>query len=93
MPSVAHDRRASLGESISNHFNEGAEDSAKRKTSFLASFIRNSIQHIGNESLFSLIRQSEGPSELHSVHDLEINEVRSGNLNEHTSAQYMARFN
>jgi hypothetical protein len=94
MPSVAHGRRASLGDSISNNSNEGAEVSANRRTSFLASSIRNSIQHIGNEALFSLMRHSERPSELHSVHDLEINEVGSGNLDVHASAQYylIARF-
>jgi hypothetical protein len=45
------------------------------RRSFLASSIRASVTRAGTEELFSLVRHTERPSEFHSIHDLEINEV------------------
>lgn len=51
------------------------QSSASIRRGFLASSIRSSITRSGNREMFSLLRYSERPSDLHDVHDIEINEV------------------
>jgi len=64
----AFSRMRSSGSSIS-------KKSFRRGSSLLARSFRDSISKIGNGMLVDLIMHSERPTQLHSIHDLEDNEV------------------
>ena len=58
-----------------NKMRGSASSRSFRGGSSLEKSVRNSISKIGNGVLLDLILHSEPPTELHSVHDLEDNEV------------------
>lgn len=53
----------------------GGRTSSWRRERFLSTSLRESFSKMGNTILMNMIMHSERPTELHSVHDLECNEV------------------
>jgi hypothetical protein len=57
-------------------FDEGGYDGSFRKTGETPSLLSSSIRAMGfSEDLLEMVRHTERPDEMHSIHDLELNAV------------------